>query len=226
MTLLSIKGHDVSLQFGSQSIFKNLNFEIPCGTTRLVSTEGRGKSSLLKILAGSLTPNSGQVYYNERDVSHFSFEEWSSLRLKIGYGFDYGGLLNNRTLYDNLILPLQYHSVADFKQSSEMVHHLLNVFELGHVSQCRPSEVTGSQRKATCVARSLVLGPQVLLLDDPFAGLKPNVKKSFMRELENRIHSHELKIIVTATDESEFLKGFEHHVLDCCPSSHIKEIAA
>src|SRR3954463_3151040 len=92
-------GHDPTLS--------NADFEFP--TNKIIwiqSTEGAGKSTVLQILAGLLIPQSGKYLLNEDNVTDMTFEDFLTYRLGIGYTFDYGGLINNKSIEDNLLLPL------------------------------------------------------------------------------------------------------------------------
>lgn len=205
----SIEVRDLSLSFGETSVFEGLNFKIPGGFSQLTSQLGSGKSSLLKLFAGLLRPTRGQILINDLDVSDFTFEEWARFRLRIGYSFDFGGLLNNRSLFDNLLLPLHYHNFLDYKEACAHVEELLVRFDLIKEKNLRPSEVTGSQKKAVCVARSLILNPEVLLLDDPTIGLKSSTKEALFAEVESHMENKNLKYVLSASDDPELLARFK-----------------
>lgn len=209
MTIDRIEVRDLHFSFGEKVIFEDLNVQLNPGFSHLTSGLGSGKSTLLKMLVGLLSPDQGKILYNDQDVSGFSFEEWASLRLRIGYSFDFGGLLNNRTLFENLLLPLHYHNALSYDEAILRVEELLEKFDLIKEKDLRPSEVTGSQKKAACVARSLVLHPEVLLLDDPTIGLKSATREALFSEVEEHMSKRNLKLVISASDDVELLDRFK-----------------
>lgn len=214
-TIQKISAREISVHFGAKKVIDRLNFEIPEGFSRVTSTSGGGKSVILRLLAGSLAPDSGELYLNDRNVSDFTFEEWSPYRLKIGYSFDFGGLLSNRTLFENLLLPLHYHNILEEEQAYSRVEELLMRFDLFYEKDLRPSEVTGSQRKAACVARSMIMHPEVLLLDEPTIGLNQPMKKALFEEVETQMRDSHLKFVIFCSDDPEMLKRFQHKEIHC-----------
>jgi phospholipid/cholesterol/gamma-HCH transport system ATP-binding protein len=95
-------------------IFSNLSFELPLDRNVLITgPAGNGQSTFLKLLAVLRLPQSGSFLINGADTTQMSFEEFLPLRMQIGYTFDYGGLFANRTLMDNMMLPLLYHKICE-----------------------------------------------------------------------------------------------------------------
>lgn len=211
----NISAKALSVDFGKGKIFENLDFKITPGFSRITSSHGGGKSILLRVLSGIVPVVEGQLFFDDLEVSQFVFEDWASLRKKIGYSFDFGGLLSNRTLFDNLMLPLQYHQFLNELEAQNKVEELLQKFDLFSDRFARPSEVTGSQRKAACVARSMVLDPEVLILDDPSTGLNPFVKKTLFKEIEIAQKERGLKFVIYTSDDSEVTKRFGGYEVDC-----------
>ena len=154
-------------------LFENISFELPGARAVWVrSPGGRGKSTFLRLLAGLISPQGGSYLINGEAVSDMSFEEFLHYRMNMGYGFDFGGLLNNMTIFDNLALPLRYHKLVDAEEAHDRVHEAVEMFGLGQVKDLRPFSVSGSHRKLACMIRAFIHWPQVALLDDPVTGLK------------------------------------------------------
>lgn len=200
------------LQFGyearavdEESLLLNANVELPAGkVVRLCGPAGAGKSAILKLMAGLISPLAGTIEFNGLAVSEMSFEEFLPFRLKIGYGFDLGGLLNNRTLAENLALPLLYHDRFETAEVDSRVNQMLELFQLKHQGNKRPSTVAGSQRKATCVARALVMSPEFLILDDPTTGLSNLAKAALIEWIKSEIKSERLKFVLISSEELEW----------------------
>lgn len=163
------------LQFGYEGhapLFANSNFEFPMNEIVWVRSEsGAGRSTLLQILAGLVLPQSGGYWINSVNIADMSFEEFLPYRLNIGYGFDFGGLINNRTLLDNVTLPLLYHKLATPEEAHRRACEIIDYLGATKYKDQRPSFVPGGVRKLTCLIRAIILEPQLLLLDDPSVGV-------------------------------------------------------
>lgn len=199
---------NLSFQFESgERVFDNFSFEIPNKRAIWVRSKGaRGKSTLLKILSGLLSPQEGRYLINGENVSDMNFEEFLKYRLSMGYGFDSGGLLNNRTLYENLALPLLYHNLLSSKEAHHRVDEMMNFFGLDRSRHSRPFFVSGSERKLACLVRPFVHWPEVVFLDDPVTGLKQENLKAFFHFVEEGFVTRGLKQVIF-TGESPLLAG-------------------
>ncbi len=147
---------------------------------------GSGKSAFLKILAGIINPVRGSYFLNSSDASAMSFEQFLPYRKRIGYSFDFGGILANRTLWDNLMLPLLYHGEVPIDDAKKRVGELVDRFGLTSATDRRPASVSGGMRKACVVARAFVMDPEMVILDDPFVALDADVTRSLLMLIRER----------------------------------------
>jgi len=183
---------------GQKPIFENLDFSVP-KKSPLIWVHGHigmGKSSLMKILAGLLTPQSGRYLLNGEDVFEMSFREFLPYRLAIGYSFESGGLLANRTIAENLMLPLLFHQLCSASEASERVQFWMERFNLTKVQNQRPFAVPGGQRKAAVILRAFIHYPQLVLLDEATTGLKEDALRAFVELIEECVLHHGLKHIL------------------------------
>lgn len=165
---------------GDEPLFQNVDFDFPMNQICwLKAPVGKGRSILLQILAGLLNPTFGRYIINEEDIGSRTFEEFLPLRLKIGYGFDYGGLLNNKSIGENIAFPLVYHGLLSPEMARKKVENWLEKFQYKQLYDLRPAQVTGGVRKLSCLLRALVLEPDLLLLDDPTVGLNQDQVLTF-----------------------------------------------
>lgn len=187
-------------------IFHKISFELPKSGAVWINTRSgdKGRSTLIRILAGLAQPTSGRYLINGQDVTKMSFEEFLPYRMRIGYGFDMGGLMNNRTIFENLALPLQYHGLCDHDEVIQKVGRALDFFSLSKTRGLRPSAISGSQRKLTCLVRAFIHNPQVVFLDDPLTGLKDNDVTRLIQFIREGQQSRGLKQVFF-TSEKRFL---------------------
>lgn len=200
-------------------ILQNTDFDFPMNDVVWIKgNEGQGKSSLLQVIAGLEMPQAGRYFINDKNILEMSFEEFLPYRLAIGYTFDYGGLLSNRTVQDNLMLPLAYHNLIPLEQAKERVKFLLHKFEISKFSDERPAHVPGRVRKLACLLRSLVMQPQVLLMDDPSVGLGQDTLYTFVDYVHELRKEGHLKHIFMSSYDEKYMDLFNYqivHIDDC-----------
>lgn len=213
-----------------ECVFEDVTLEIPTGKIVWVSGQsGAGKSVLIKLLNGHIAPTKGRYLINGQDVAQMSFEEFLPYRLRIGYSFDFGGLINNRTIYQNLSLPMEYHHPSQEQNIADQVHEYLAHFNLLDVANERPASIPGAFRKAACVARAFMLNPQMLLLDDPTTGLRSELRMRLKDLLLKKKKSGEVTNIFVASDDTDFINDIadvELRVEKRTARIQVKEVAA
>lgn len=210
---IRFEGLSFAFEDGEQ-VFRNLDFDFPTDKIFWVKgEEGSGKSSLLQILAGLQVPQSGKYLINGEDVVDMSFEEFLPYRLKIGYSFDYGGLLSNRSLLSNLTLPLLYHKISTNDEATERAEELLQTFDILKYAKERPAHVPGRVRKIAVLARALITQPQLLLLDDPSVGLGIDAMHSFADYINKNRKDGVFQHIFISSFDDKFMSLFDHRLI-------------
>jgi ABC-type multidrug transport system ATPase subunit len=215
MKIESLKFEGVSFSHeGQEIIVQNVEFDFPMNEILWVKAEeGAGKSSLLQVLAGLQIPQSGKYLINGENVVEMSFEEFLPYRLKIGYSFDYGGLINNRSLFDNLVLPLLYHKIGTPEEAKSRVDKLMKEFNIEKFANDRPAHVPGRVRKLTCLLRALILQPEVLLLDDPSVGLGQDSIYTFVDHIHQMRKEGYLKHVFVCSYDEKFMNLFNYQII-------------
>lgn len=199
---------------GQSPLLRNTDFEFPMNEVVWVKgTEGQGKSSLLQVLAGLLVPQSGYFYINDKNILEMSFEEFLPYRLRIGYTFDYGGLISNRTVYDNLMLPLAYHKIIPMIEAQQRVEDIIKIFDMQKFAHERPAHIPGRVRKLTCLLRALIMQPQVLLMDDPSVGLGQDTLYTFVDYIHTMRKEGHLKHIFMSSYDEKYMSLFNYQII-------------
>jgi phospholipid/cholesterol/gamma-HCH transport system ATP-binding protein len=170
---ISIK--DLKKSFGSLVVLDGVNIDIKRGENLAVlGKSGSGKSVLIKIISGLLKPDSGTVKVFGQEVDKISKDELQLLRQKIGFSFQNSALYDSMTVRGNLEYPLTRNKRE--LSSAEVNQHVLEVLEevgLPQTINQMPSELSGGQRKRIGIARTLIMKPEIMLYDEPTAGLDP-----------------------------------------------------
>jgi phospholipid/cholesterol/gamma-HCH transport system ATP-binding protein len=198
-------------------VFQGLNLKLPQqGVVWVKGEGGAGKSVFIKMICGLISPSVGHIQINEKSIDEMTFEEFLPLRCNMGYSFDFGGLINNRDIQSNLMLPSIYHQYT-FQESGGLaarVSRYLDIFGLKEVVGERPSAIVGRLRKAASVARAFVHAPQILLLDDPSTGLRNDTKKNLIEHIKSEIAAQKIKAVFIASDDEAFMSQFDAHVIE------------
>lgn len=174
-----IKVQNFYKSFGTKSVHKGINFEVKKGECLgLIGGSGTGKSVLLRSLIGLEKPDSGKIIFDGVDTSNFKEHHWIDIRKKVAYAFQGGALFDSMTVYENLAYPLRAHTSLNEGQISTKIMALLNEFGLQGNEKLFPANLSGGMQKRLGMARSIIMGPEVVLYDEPTAGLDPyNTKK-------------------------------------------------
>ena len=188
--------------------FDSIDFEFPCNEIVLLDGDaGSGKSLLLKAMAGLVLPNTGGYFIDGVNVSELNFAGFLPYRLNIGYSFEHGGLIGNKSVYENLALPLLFHQLGTAAEVAHKVNTLIEQFGLHSVRDIRPAELSSSYKRLAVVARSLILDPQLLLLDHPTTGLCNADRLALAGLLKDKKSQGELKHIFIVSRQEAFLEG-------------------
>jgi phospholipid/cholesterol/gamma-HCH transport system ATP-binding protein len=167
---------DVSLSF-DHPILRNVSLNARKGETLMIAGEsGSGKSTILKLILRLLLPDSGRIHVFDKEVVHLTFAEALELRRHIGMVFQNAALFDSLTVYENIAYPLREHR-ADMDESEieRIVNERLDFVDLDPkiVSAQVPSQLSGGMRKRVGIARAIATNPEVVLYDEPTAGLDP-----------------------------------------------------
>ena len=177
MDLIQVSNFQKS--FGSKAVHKGISFTVKKGECLgLIGGSGTGKSVLLRSLIGLERPDSGQLLFENTDITSYNELEFIPIRKKIAYAFQGGALFDSMTIFENLAYPLRAHTELNEEQITKKVLSLLEEFGLKGNEGVYPASLSGGMQKRAGLARAIILEPEVVLYDEPTAGLDPhNTKK-------------------------------------------------
>jgi phospholipid/cholesterol/gamma-HCH transport system ATP-binding protein len=200
---------DVHLAFGENEVLKGVSLSLPPRERLVVlGQSGGGKSTLLRLILGILQPTAGSVRFKGLEVTRMGRRRLNKMRQKIGMVYQYSALISSLSVRDNLALPLE--ELTD-KTASEIDGLVMEKLELVGMADTRdklPSELSGGMRKRIGLARGIIMDPELILYDEPSAGLDPvisSVIDELIISLSEKIGA--TSIIVTHEMESAFRIG-------------------
>ena len=189
-----IKGEHIYKSFDGRTILEDISVEFESGKTNLIiGRSGSGKTVLLKTLVGLHEPDSGNIFYDEKNYTALSFAERKDVRRELGMIFQGGALLDSSTVYENVRLPLDMFTNQTSAEKDKRVKECLARVELSHAGHLYPSELSGGMIKRAAIARAIVLNPKYLFCDEPNSGLDPQTSIV----IDNLIHDITVEYNIT-----------------------------
>jgi len=201
---------------GGREILRNITLEICQGETLVIlGGSGSGKSTLLRNMVGLEIPTQGQILILGRDINRISEEEFNQLRKKIGMAFQGSALLNSMTVGENVALPLREHTNLEDSTIQIMTRIKLEQVGLSGFESFAPSQLSGGMKKRAGIARALAMDPEILLFDEPSAGLDPIIAAGIDDLILKLKHAFHMTIVVVTHElTSAFLIADRIVVLD------------
>lgn len=198
MSYLSIR--DIKKSFNKIEVLKGVDLEIAKGEfICFLGPSGCGKTTLLRIIAGLETPNSGNIFLNERDITKLD----PSLR-NLSMVFQSYALFPNMTVYENIEYGLK-KKIRDKEKRKSKIMEVLNLVGLEHISFKYPDEMSGGQQQRVSLARALALEPDILLLDEPLSALDAKVRENLRSEIKDIQMKLGITTIMVTHDQEEAL---------------------
>jgi phospholipid/cholesterol/gamma-HCH transport system ATP-binding protein len=177
---------NIKRTFGDKVVHKSVSFDLYQNEfLALMGTSGGGKSLILRSIVGLEKPDSGQIWFEGKDLTRFSERQLYHVRCRVAFVFQEGALFDSLTVEENLTYPMQLHTTMTEEQIHEEVNRRLEQGDLKGTNSLYPSELSGGMQKRIGLMRATMLRPQIALLDEPTAGLDPPHIKNFVDTAQN-----------------------------------------
>jgi phospholipid/cholesterol/gamma-HCH transport system ATP-binding protein len=200
---------DVEMQFEDKKVLDGCSLSVePEERLVIMGQSGSGKSTILRLILGILKPNAGSVFFKQFEVTRLRRRKLQQVRRQIGMVYQYSALLSSRNVRDNVALPLEELTDKSREEIDKIVDEKLDLVGMKDSKNLMPSELSGGMKKRVSLARALVMEPELILFDEPVAGLDP-VIASVIDELIISLteKSKVTSIIVTHEMDSAFRIG-------------------
>lgn len=207
---------DITLAYEHQIILDHISLDIHKGETlAILGASGSGKSTILRILIGLQKPSSGQIFLEGRELSSLSEQAWNKVRGRMGMVFQYSALFDSLTVGENVAFGLRQHTSLKEPDIRRIVAEKLALVGLVGIEDKMPNELSGGMKKRVSLARAIVLNPEIILYDEPTAGLDP-LRSASINELivslqqqlkvTSILVTHDMTSAFSVADRMAFLK--------------------
>ena len=204
----------VTCGYGDRVILSDINLVVPRGqVVALMGTSGGGKTTVLRLIGRQLTPMSGQVMFDGQDMARLDAAGLMAARRRMGMLFQFGALFTDLSVFENVAFPLREHTKLPESILRDLVLMKLNAVGLRGARDLMPSEISGGMARRVALARAMALDPELMLYDEPFAGLDPismGVSARLIRELND---TKGLTSVLVSHDVEETFLIADHVVL-------------
>lgn len=202
--ILEVK--NINKRFESKQIHKGVSFHLHKGETiGLLGYSGTGKSVLLRSIIGLEAIDSGEIIYHQKRIDQLPEEELFKIRTQISYAFQSGALFDSMNVFENVAYPLFEHTEFSEQEIEVKVDEILSLVAMKDAKDLMPSDLSGGMQKRVGLARSMALSPEILLYDEPTAGLDP-VNVDLILEIMNKFKARGFSGIFVTHDIPAALK--------------------
>ncbi len=202
--LIDVK--NLSFKRGERVIYDNVNLKIRRGQiTAIMGPSGTGKTTLLRLIGGQLTPDQGEILLDGQNIATMSRSELFAARARMGMLFQSGALFTDMSVYENVAFPIRAHTKLPENLIAEIVALKLESVGLRGAEKLMPAELSGGMNRRVALARAIALDPDLIMYDEPFAGQDPIVMGVLTRLIRSLREALDLTTIIVSHDVDETL---------------------
>jgi phospholipid/cholesterol/gamma-HCH transport system ATP-binding protein len=209
-----IELRSVTCGYGERVILEDISLTVPRGkVVALMGTSGGGKTTVLRLIGRQILPMRGQVLLDGQDIATLDADGLMAARKRMGVLFQQGALFTDLSVFENVAFPLREHTRLPESILRDLVLMKLNAVGLRGARDLMPSQVSGGMARRVALARAMALDPELMLYDEPFAGLDPismGIAARLIRELNNTMG---LTTVLVSHDVQETFMIADHIVL-------------
>ena len=166
--------HDLTFGYGERVILDGITLSVPRGkVTALMGASGGGKTTVLRLIGGQYTAQSGSLTFDGQEVGQLDADGLYSIRRRMGMLYQFGALFTDLSVFDNVAFPLREHTNLNERLIRDIVLMKLEAVGLRGARDLMPSEISGGMARRVALARAIALDPELVMYDEPFAGLDP-----------------------------------------------------
>src|SRR6266850_3156781 len=192
---------DLHKSFGEQVVLDGISLQVASGeTVAVLGRSGTGKSVLLKLIIGLQAPDSGSVRISGQEIAGLDTKQLNEVRKRMGFLFQQAALYDSLTVQDNVAFPLSRHMTMSDEERRQRARELLANVGMDRDIEKMPSEISGGMQKRVGLARALALDPEILLFDEPTAGLDPITAEEIGKLILNLKNNRKLTAMVVTHD--------------------------
>jgi phospholipid/cholesterol/gamma-HCH transport system ATP-binding protein len=226
-----IELRDVEKQFEDKKVLDHVSLQVNAQERLVIMGQsGSGKSTILRLVLGILYPDDGSVFFKQFEVGRLSRRKLQQVRRQIGMVYQYSALLSSRNVRDNVALPLEELSESSPSEIDRIVDEKLEMVGMTDSKNLMPSELSGGMRKRVSLARALVMEPELILFDEPTAGLDPVISSVIDELIINLTEQQKVtSIVVTHEMASAFRVGtrmamlYHGKIIEDAPTAEFKK---
>jgi phospholipid/cholesterol/gamma-HCH transport system ATP-binding protein len=223
MKKIALEVKNLTKSFGDKRVLRGLTFQVEKGEIlSLFGGSGTGKSVALRSIIGLEKPDGGTIFFEGHDIISYNERQLLKIRTKIGYVFQNGALFDSLTIEENLAYPLEEHTRLTEEEISQKVNEMLTLVDLKNCNKLLPNELSGGMQKRAGLARAIILEPEIILFDEPTAGLDPvntkrllaNIQKLKERGFTGVFVTHDIPSAFEIADRIAILYDGQIYIID------------
>jgi phospholipid/cholesterol/gamma-HCH transport system ATP-binding protein len=206
--------HDLTFGYGDRVVLDRLTLRVPRGkVTALMGASGGGKTTVLRLIGGQVRGQAGQVLFDGADVGRMDARSLYAIRRRMGMLFQFGALFTDLNVFDNVAFPLREHTRLPEELIRDIVLMKLDAVGLRGARDLMPSEISGGMSRRVALARAIALDPELVMYDEPFAGLDPISLGTAARLIRQLNDAMGLTSIIVSHDLDETFAIADHVVV-------------
>ena len=211
---LLVELRNVTFSYGERAILRDLSLQVPRGkVTALMGASGGGKTTVLRLIGGQQRAQQGQVLFDGHDVGTMDRDALYAARRRMGMLFQFGALFTDMSVFENVAFPLREHTDLPDELVRDIVLMKLHAVGLRGARDLMPSQISGGMARRVALARAVALDPELVMYDEPFAGLDPislGTAAQLIRQLNDAMG---LTTILVSHDVEETFRVADHVIV-------------